>query len=146
GLRPRCRRRRDVRPARRRGTRATVRSAAQTRRRPAALILSGSGYSHFRRRRRLPYEGLCPCSPADRGEPVETIENLQSRVDALNLPELTNELDENGCVLTGPLLSDDECAELAALWDDDARFRTTVDMSRYRYGHGIYKYFGPPVP
>ena len=77
---------------------------------------------------------------------METIENLQSRVDALNLPELTNELDENGCVLTGPLLSDDECAELAALWDDDARFRTTVDMSRYGYGHGTYKYFGSPVP
>ncbi|WP_455900688.1 2OG-Fe(II) oxygenase [Rhodococcus gordoniae] len=77
---------------------------------------------------------------------METIDSLQSRVDAFAWPELAQELDENGCVLTGPLLSDDECAELAALWDDDARFRTTVDMSRYRYGHGTYKYFGPPVP
>ncbi|WP_371053545.1 MULTISPECIES: 2OG-Fe(II) oxygenase [Rhodococcus] len=74
------------------------------------------------------------------------MDSLQSRVDAFAWPELAQELDENGCVLTGPLLSDDECAELAALWDDDARFRTTVDMSRYRYGHGTYKYFGPPVP
>lgn len=77
---------------------------------------------------------------------METIDSLQSRVDAFAWPELAQELDENGCVLTGPLLSDDECAELAALWDDDARFRTTVDMSRYRYGHGTYKYFGPPAP
>lgn len=77
---------------------------------------------------------------------METIDSLQSRVDAFAWPELAQELDENGCVLTGPLLSDDECDELAALWDDDARFRTTVDMSRYRYGHGTYKYFGPPVP
>ncbi|MFX1756553.1 2OG-Fe(II) oxygenase [Rhodococcus sp. Q1] len=77
---------------------------------------------------------------------METMDSLQSRVDAFAWPELAQELDENGCVLTGPLLSDDECAELAALWDDDARFRTTVDMSRYRYGHGTYKYFGPPVP
>ncbi|WP_016934491.1 2OG-Fe(II) oxygenase [Rhodococcus sp. R1101] len=77
---------------------------------------------------------------------METIDSLQSRVDAFAWPELAQELDENGCVLTGPLLSDDECAELAALWDDDACFRTTVDMSRYRYGHGTYKYFGPPVP
>ncbi|MCD2098155.1 2OG-Fe(II) oxygenase [Rhodococcus rhodochrous] len=77
---------------------------------------------------------------------METIENLQPRVDELRWPELTRELDENGCALTGPLLGDDECSELAALWDDEARFRTTVDMSRYRYGHGTYKYFGPPVP
>ena len=33
-----------------------------------------------------------------------------------------------------PLLTPDECAELIAMYDDDARFRSRVDMARYRFG------------
>ncbi|MEU5840872.1 2OG-Fe(II) oxygenase [Rhodococcus sp. NPDC047139] len=77
---------------------------------------------------------------------MKSRESLQSRIDSLLWPDLVRELDENGCAQTGPLLSDDECSALTALWDDEAHFRTTVDMSRYRYGHGTYKYFGRPVP
>jgi len=71
---------------------------------------------------------------------------LPSRVDALAWPALTAEVDATGCALSGPLLSADECAALAALWDDEQRFRTTVDMTRHRYGQGVYRYFGRPVP
>ena len=72
--------------------------------------------------------------------------SLQSRVDELAWPELVSALDANGCAQTGPLLSSDECSALAALWDDETLFRTTIDMGRYRHGHGTYRYFGRPVP
>lgn len=71
---------------------------------------------------------------------------LTTRVDAQDWAALTTELDEHGCALTGPLLTADECARIASLWDDEVRFRSVIDMSRYRYGHGTYKYFADPVP
>ena len=35
---------------------------------------------------------------------------------------------------------------MAALYDDDARFRSTIDMARYRFGEGQYRYFDRPLP
>jgi hypothetical protein len=59
---------------------------------------------------------------------------------------VTSELNENGCALLPRLLTARECASVAALYDEPARFRTTVDMARYRYGRGQYRYFAAPVP
>jgi uncharacterized protein len=59
---------------------------------------------------------------------------------------ITGELDAYGCALTGPLLAPDEAARIAALYPDDARFRSTVDMKRHRFGEGEYRYFAPPFP
>ncbi len=50
------------------------------------------------------------------------------------------------CALTGPLLTPDETAHIAGLYDDDTRFRATIDMARYRFGLGEYRYFKPPFP
>jgi uncharacterized protein len=55
-------------------------------------------------------------------------------------------LDEIGCALIGRLLTDREAAEIAALYDDDDRFRSTIDMGRYRFGRGEYRYFASPLP
>ncbi|NKS62061.1 proline hydroxylase [Rhodococcus hoagii] len=35
---------------------------------------------------------------------------------------------------------------MAELFDDDALFRSTVDMARHRYGAGRYRYFDYPLP
>jgi hypothetical protein len=48
--------------------------------------------------------------------------------------------------LTGPLLSTAEAIEIAALYDEDARFRSTVNMARHRFGEGVYRYFAEPFP
>jgi uncharacterized protein len=40
----------------------------------------------------------------------------------------------------------EECARLAALWDQAAAFRSHVDMSRHRFGIGAYRYFARPLP
>jgi hypothetical protein len=59
---------------------------------------------------------------------------------------LTDELNEHGNALTGQLLTPDECHEIAALYDEPERFRTTVDMARHRFGSGQYRYFTHELP
>jgi hypothetical protein len=59
---------------------------------------------------------------------------------------LEEELNAVGCGLTDQLLTPSECAEIAALYDDQRRFRSTVDMARFRFGEGQYRYFARPYP
>jgi hypothetical protein len=47
---------------------------------------------------------------------------------------------------TRPLLPVDTCQTLAALYDEDARFRKRIVMEQHAYGKGEYKYFGYPLP
>src|SRR2546428_11586612 len=53
---------------------------------------------------------------------------------------------EYGYAKTPPVLTPDECADLAALYGDEGRFRSRIDMARYRFGVGEYKYFAAPLP
>ena len=55
-------------------------------------------------------------------------------------------LDELGVTPAGRVLSDADCRRLVALYADDERFRSTVDMARFRYGQGQYRYFTYPLP
>ena len=57
-----------------------------------------------------------------------------------------NELHQQGYTNLKSLLSCGECDELAALYPDDANFRKTINMARYRFGSGEYKYFKYPLP
>ena len=67
-------------------------------------------------------------------------------VAALDWPALTAELDELGCAMTEPLLTPGECREIAGLYDESGLFRSTIDMARYRFGAGQYRYFRYPLP
>jgi uncharacterized protein len=71
--------------------------------------------------------------------------DIRQRVDALPWDDLADQLDETGHALTDPLLSAEECRELADLFDG-GRFRSTIDMARYRFGDGRYRYFDHPLP
>jgi uncharacterized protein len=75
-----------------------------------------------------------------------TATSLTDRVDALDWAALDSELDERGFAVTAPLLDANECAELESLFDDDPRFRSTIDMARHRFGDGRYRYFDHPLP
>ncbi len=57
-----------------------------------------------------------------------------------------DELETAGWARTGPVLTVRQCEELARLYTDETRFRSRVDMARYRFGLGEYKYFAPPLP
>ena len=71
---------------------------------------------------------------------------IRPRVEGLAWPAIAEGLDDLGCVLTGHVMSPEECRALIELYDDDARFRSTIDMARYRFGQGQYRYFGLPLP
>jgi hypothetical protein len=58
----------------------------------------------------------------------------------------TDTLADRGHVVAPSLLPPQECRELAALWPEQARFRSHVVMQRHGYGQGDYKYFTYPLP
>ena len=70
----------------------------------------------------------------------------RDRAEAVDWDVARAELDRYGCALTGPLLTPGEAAQIAALYADDSRFRSTITMSRHRFGEGEYRYFGRPFP
>ena len=74
------------------------------------------------------------------------VDDLRERLTALDWSGIERSLWAWGWAKTPPLLTPDECAELVALYDDEARFRSRIDMARYRFGVGEYKYFGAPLP
>ena len=71
---------------------------------------------------------------------------VAERVEALDWTAIRQRLDDVGSSLTGPLLGAEECNAIAELFADDRRFRSTIDMSRYRFGQGRYRYFDRPLP
>jgi hypothetical protein len=64
----------------------------------------------------------------------------------LDWPAIRDEMDAVGCALTGPVLDAPECAAIADLYDHVELFRSTIDMARYRFGEGQYRYFDRPLP
>jgi hypothetical protein len=69
-----------------------------------------------------------------------------ARVEALDWPQATSDLDAQGCAVLKGLLSAGECRALAALYPDDSHFRSRVVMGRHGFGRGEYKYFAYPLP
>src|SRR5262245_18913885 len=55
-------------------------------------------------------------------------------------------LDDQGFAPLPPIVSPADCAALSALYNDDARFRSRIEMERFRFGVGEYKYFAAPLP
>ena len=72
--------------------------------------------------------------------------DIGTRLDALDWSAIERSMWAYGYAKTPPVLTPNECAELIALYDDDGRFRSRIDMARYRFGVGEYKYFAAPLP
>jgi uncharacterized protein len=60
--------------------------------------------------------------------------------------DLRTALDRDGYTVLPELLSEEECREIVALYDERDRFRSRVVMARHGYGSGEYKYFSYPLP
>ena len=59
---------------------------------------------------------------------------------------IIEELDDVGCASDRTRWSSEaECSALIDLYDDDQRFRSTIDMARHRFGEGQYRYFAQPL-
>ena len=61
-------------------------------------------------------------------------------------PDLLTGLDERGYAVLPGLLSERECRGVAALYADEAAFRSRVIMARHNFGRGEYKYLRYPLP
>lgn len=72
--------------------------------------------------------------------------SIAQRLDGLDWDAIERSLWERGHARTEPLLTPEECDALVALYADEARFRSRVDMARYRFGEGDYKYLARPLP
>lgn len=70
------------------------------------------------------------------------LDNLEK----LNWNELNTELLEKGFVITKRVLSDYECSEFRNLFGKNDLYRSTIDMKRYNFGSGTYRYFQYPLP
>ena len=66
--------------------------------------------------------------------------------DKLDWTRLAADLDRYGVASIPALLQPDACRSLAALYGDDACFRSRVVMARHGFGSGEYKYFAYPLP
>lgn len=72
---------------------------------------------------------------------------IAARLDRLDWVAIEASVRERGWGTSGgAILTPGECSDLAALYDDDARFRSRVDMERHRFGRGEYRYFAEPLP
>lgn len=72
--------------------------------------------------------------------------SIEARLAALDWRRITAGLDTEGCAHIGAVLSPAKCRSLAAMYDDDARFRSRIVMTRHGFGRGEYKYFAAPLP
>ncbi len=67
-------------------------------------------------------------------------------VSAIDWSARARELDQQGWSVHPQLLTPHECREVAAMWSDERRFRSTVVMARHGFGRGQYRYFAAPLP
>jgi hypothetical protein len=68
------------------------------------------------------------------------------RISRCDWETVSGDLNAHGCAVLEKLLSPDECREIAALYPDEARFRSHVHMARHGFGKGEYRYFKYPLP
>jgi len=74
-------------------------------------------------------------------------DRVAARLGRLDWEGIGETLWERGWAKTGdPVLTPAECAGLIALYADESRFRSRVDMARHHFGLGEYKYFADPLP
>ena len=57
-----------------------------------------------------------------------------------------HDIDNQGWAVIEGLLTPVECHSIAALYDEEAPFRSRVVMARHGFGKGEYRYFSYPLP
>src|ERR1051326_2901304 len=61
-------------------------------------------------------------------------------------PDIHAGLWSSGFARMGTLLTQSQCGQTRSLYGDASRFRSRIDMARYRFGQGEYQYFDYPLP
>ena len=75
-----------------------------------------------------------------------SVASVETRVEKVDWPAVSADLDAFGWAGFQGLLRAAECAEISGLYEDSRRFRSQVIMARHGFGRGEYKYFSYPLP
>jgi hypothetical protein len=73
-------------------------------------------------------------------------DDLAARAASIDWTGVAAGLDTSGWAPLGSLLTAGECETLAACYDNERGFRSTIVMARHGFGRGEYKYFAYPLP
>lgn len=76
-----------------------------------------------------------------RASPTQDFDSERSKWE-----EVESSLDGRGFAVMRQLLTPEQCAVVAAMYPDEARFRSHIQMARHGFGRGEYKYFAHPLP
>jgi hypothetical protein len=77
---------------------------------------------------------------------VDAAPAVDERIAAVDWNALATSLDVRGHAVIERLLGARQCAEMAALYRDEAVFRSRIVMAHHGFGRGEYKYFRYPLP
>jgi hypothetical protein len=72
--------------------------------------------------------------------------DIPARMDTIDWTKVTGDLDAQGCAVLKNLLTPEQCNAIAALYQDEAHFRSRIVMGRHGFGRGEYQYFSYPLP
>jgi hypothetical protein len=72
--------------------------------------------------------------------------SIAERIAALDWPRACRALDEDGFATFPPVLTPTECDSLREMYGIREHFRSRIEMARFRFGLGEYKYFAAPLP
>ncbi len=67
-------------------------------------------------------------------------------ISTLNWDDIYQSLNEKGYAHIPGLLLKEECEQLSNLYSQSNLYRNVINMQRYRFGRGEYKYFNYPLP
>jgi len=74
------------------------------------------------------------------------MKSITERIAEINWPEIRVELHHKGFVVIKNVLTKAQCENLIEDYNANDTYRKTVNMERYRFGLGEYKYFSYPLP
>jgi len=71
---------------------------------------------------------------------------IDDQLNKLDWDTLAGNIHNDGFVVLEKLIGYNDCDEIASLYQQDIHFRKTIQMARYRFGSGEYKYLKYPLP
>jgi hypothetical protein len=76
----------------------------------------------------------------------EAVRSAEGRLRRYDWEAVASDLDAHGNAILEKLLTPEECAGIAALYQHEDLFRSHVVMARHGFGKGEYRYFKYPLP
>ena len=74
------------------------------------------------------------------------METIKERIEEKNWNSINTQLHDKGFAIVKSMLTKKECDTFIADYNADNTYRKTINMQRYRFGVGEYKYFSYPLP